>query len=330
MKVAVLGAGNWGTTLAVHLRRQGHAVELWARRREVSERIAKESENRFYLPGVVLPPGIEATSDLARALRDAPQVVFAVPSHTVREVARDAAPRLAPGAIAVCATKGLERGTHRRMSQVLREELGDRARAVVVLAGPSIAGEVIRQLPAAVVAACEEEAAARAVQQAFAGERFRVYTNGDVAGVELAVSLKNVIAIAAGMCDGLGLGTNAKAALVTRGLAEMARLGETMGASPATFAGLAGVGDLFTTCTNPDSRNRRLGEAMARGAALAEALEAIGMVAEGVETARAAAELGASERLALPITTEVAAVLFEGKSAARALDDLMRRAWRSE
>ena len=325
---AVLGAGSWGTTLAVHLAGRGGPVRLWDADRANLARIAAERENRKYLPGIALPDSVEVMSDLASALGEAALVVWAVPSFALREVARAARPHLAADALEACATKGLEpprgAGGHAsRMSEVLAQELGERARAVLV--GPSHAEEVSRGIPTSVVAAAEQLAWAEAVQAAFFAPRFRVYAQDDLIGVELGSALKNVIALAAGVSDGLGYGDNTKGALLTRGLAEMSRLGTALGARRETFFGLSGLGDLVTTAISRHSRNRRVGEELAQGRALDAVLAGLGQVAEGVHTAPAALALAQERAVDLPITREVVAVLFEGKSAPEALSALLGR-----
>jgi glycerol-3-phosphate dehydrogenase (NAD(P)+) len=325
----VLGAGSWGTTLAVHLSGRGRKVRLWDADAANLGRLAAERENRKYLPGIALPDSVEVISDLASALEDASLVVWAVPSIALREVARAARPSLPADALEACATKGLEpkpagqSGHASRMSEVLREELGDRPRAVIV--GPSHAEEVSRGIPTSVVAAADRIAWAEAVQQAFFAPRFRVYAQDDLAGVELGSALKNVIALAAGACDGLGYGDNTKGALLTRGLAEMSRLGTALGARRETFYGLAGLGDLITTAISRHSRNRRVGEELAKGRTLDAILADLGQVAEGVYTAPAALSLAQEHDVELPITREVVAILFEGKSAPDALSALLSR-----
>jgi glycerol-3-phosphate dehydrogenase (NAD(P)+) len=325
----VLGAGSWGTTLARHLAELGSGVRLWDADRANLARIAAERENRKYLPGIALPNSVEVMFDLAPALADASLVVWAVPSMALREVARAARPFVATDALEACATKGLEpprdgAGGHAsRMSQVLREELGDRPRAVLV--GPSHAEEVSRGVPTSVVAAAERMEWSEAVQRAFFAPRFRVYAQDDLVGAELGSALKNVIALAAGVSDGLGYGDNTKGALLTRGLAEMSRLGPPLGARRETLYGLSGLGDLVTTAISAHSRNRRVGEELARGRALPAILADLGQVAEGVHTAPAALALAHEHGVELPITREVCALLFEGKSAQTALAALLGR-----
>lgn len=320
---AVLGAGSWGTTLAVHLDAREWQVRLWDGDGANLACLDTERENRKYLPGIALPDSLEVIFDLASALEGASLVVWTVPSVALREVATHAKPFLARGALEACATKGLEPGTSRRMSEVLGEALGDRPRAVIV--GPSHAEEVSRGIPTSVVAAAERLEWAEDVQRAFFSPRFRVYAQDDLAGVELGSALKNVIALAAGVSDGLGYGDNTKGALLTRGLAEMSRLGAAAGARRETFFGLSGMGDLVTTAISRHSRNRRVGEELAKGKKLEQVLSELGQVAEGVNTAPAARALAEQHGVEVPITREVCALLFENTSAQEGLANLLSR-----
>jgi len=326
----VLGAGGWGTALALLLAGTGRRVGLWARRQEFAAELREVRENRPYLPGVPLPAGVYPTGDLGTALQGVELVVLAVPSHGLREIVRRAAPHLAARVTLVSATKGLESETNRRMSQVIVEELGPLARRLAVLSGPNFSAEVARGQPTATVVAASSGEVAEEVQEAFMSPRFRVYTNPDVIGVELCGALKNVYAIAAGVSDGLGLGDNARAAVITRSLAEMSRLGVALGAQPLTFAGLAGLGDLVLTCTGSLSRNRRAGLRLGRGEPVKEVLNASGMVIEGVHTAVAACDLGRRLGLRMPIAEQVVEVLFHGKAPAEAVSALMTRERRHE
>jgi glycerol-3-phosphate dehydrogenase (NAD(P)+) len=320
-RVAVLGAGSFGTTLAIHLSEAGHDVRLWGRDPASLARLERERENRKFLPGIVLPVGVKVQAELERALEAAEFQLFVVPSQATRSVARQVAATGARG-VPICASKGLELGTLRRLSEVLIESLGDPA--PVTLTGPSHAEEVARGIPTTVVAASADEGRARDVQVLCSTPRFRVYTNSDVVGCEYGGALKNVIAIAAGVCDGLGFGDNTKGALLTRGLAEMARLGEFMGAKRETFSGLTGMGDLIATAMSRHSRNRHVGERLGRGEQIEQILGAMVMVAEGVHTARAARDLGRQRGVELPITEQVCA-LFEGRDPQTALMALMTR-----
>jgi len=326
--VAVLGAGSWGTTLADLLARRGHEVRLWAYEEEVVAAVNARHQNPVFLPGCDLAPALTATADPVAAAGGASVVLTVAPSHVLRRVVEQARPGIAPGALVVSATKGIEPTSLKLMSAVLEEVLPEHP--VTALSGPSFALEVFQGQPTAVVAAAREEATARAVQAEFSTPRFRVYTHTDVVGVELAGSVKNVIAIAAGILEGLGLGNNPRAALITRGLAEITRLGLAMGADPLTFAGLAGMGDLILTTTGALSRNRALGVALAQGQSLADYTAAHRTVAEGVNTARAALALAHRMGTELPICGQVAAILFEGKPPRQAVVDLMERTLKSE
>jgi glycerol-3-phosphate dehydrogenase (NAD(P)+) len=327
-RVGVVGAGSWGTTLADLLARQGHDVTLWAWEAEVVESINADRMNRLYLDGCALAPELRATGDARAAVREKELVLCAVPSHALRAVMSSVADGLPGGAPVVGATKGLETGTLKRMSQVMGE-LAPSA-PYVALSGPSFAAEVYAGQPTAVVAASEDDEAARLAQEVFSSGRFRVYTGRDVVGVEIAAALKNVMAIAAGILEGLGLGHNPRAALITRGLAEMTRLGVALGAEAATFAGLAGMGDLVLTATGGLSRNRSLGVALGRGQSLDEYTAGQRTVAEGVNATRAALELARRHGVEMPITDQVAAVLFRDKAPSAAVTDLMERAVKAE
>jgi glycerol-3-phosphate dehydrogenase (NAD(P)+) len=325
-RVAILGAGSWGTTLALVLRDNGHDVVLWEFDAAQAAALAADRENRRFLPGVALPDDVAVTNDLARALLGSEVVVFAVPSHVVREVARAAATAIGADLLVVNVAKGIENETLERMSEVLSEELRrPRARGIASLVGPSHAEEVSVRLPTTIVAAALEEETAVRVRELFMTDYLRVYTNTDLVGVELGVSLKNVIAIAAGICDGLGYGDNTKGALITRGLAEIARLGTAMGGRPGTFAGLSGMGDLITTCISRHSRNRHVGEEIASGKTLREVLDSMVMVAEGVRTTKSAVALAARYGIEMPITEQMHRVLFEDKDPKEAIVELMVR-----
>lgn len=323
--VAVYGAGSWGSALAVLLAKAGHQVALIGRQAEEMERMNKQRENERYLPGVALPPGLLATTDLTFLKADL--LVFSVPSHSVREAARRVRSYLKPGCIVVNTAKGLEEETHLRLSEVLQEELPDNP--VAVLSGPSHAEEVGRNMPTTVVVASDVETA-ETVQDMMMTPTFRVYTNPDVIGVELGGALKNVIALCTGIAEGLGFGDNTKAALMTRGLAEIARLGVAMGGNSLTFAGLSGVGDLIVTCTSIHSRNRRAGVALGQGKPLATVLKEVGMVVEGVRATRIAHDLGLENNIPMPITEQAYKVLFAGADPQVAVADLMLRGKRHE
>ena len=325
--VAVLGAGSWGTTLAIHLCQSGAEVRLWGNVRGDLDDMIRTRENRKFLSGIRLPDGVKVLPELEDAIRAADFTFYAVPSQAVREVSRLVA-GTGPAGLPVCVAKGLELGSLKRMSEVLSECLGDPGPAI--LTGPSHAEEVSRGIPTTVVAAAADEARARAVQLLCSTPSFRVYTNTDVVGCEYASALKNVIAIAAGVCDGIGWGDNTKGALLTRGLAEISRLGVALGGRRETFFGLAGLGDLITTAMSRHSRNRHVGEEIGRGRTLDEVLGEMVMVAEGVTTARAARDLGRAHDVELPITEQVCAMLFEGRSPREALQTLMTRDLKSE
>jgi len=327
-RVGVLGGGAWGTTLADLLARRGHAVRVWAREPEVVASINGAHRNELFLPEAALADTLEATEDVVAAVRDAEVIVSAAPSHAVGAVATAAAPGVRPGALVVSVSKGLEPERLVTMSQVLAERLP--TAQVAALSGPSFALEVYQRQPTAVVAAAHDHAVAAAVQGVFATDRFRVYSHTDVLGVELGGALKNVIALAAGMLEGLGMGHNPRAALITRGLAEITRLGVAMGADALTFAGLAGMGDLVLTATGGLSRNRSLGVELGRGRSYAEAQAGRRTVAEGVNTARTAVALAERHGVELPIAREVAAILFSGRSPAQAVASLMERDLKAE
>ena len=327
--VAVLGAGSWGTALAVHLARIGHDVRLWARDARLVAEMCERRANAVYLPDVILPAAVTPTASLAEALDGPTLVLTAVPSHGMRDTIRRASPELAPGAVLVSATKGLEEGTLLRMSEVIAREVGQ-AHPVVVLSGPSFAPEVARQLPTAVLAASVDAQAAELVQQEFRGPAFRLYASEDVVGVEVGGAMKNVIAIAAGVVDSLGLGQNALAALITRGLAEISRLTCALGGRRETLAGLSGLGDLVLTCTGSLSRNRHVGLELGKGRPLGEILAGMKMVAEGVRTAHAALALGGRHGVELPITEKMVEVLTGRKDPRVATEELMLRRQRPE
>jgi glycerol-3-phosphate dehydrogenase (NAD(P)+) len=327
--VAVVGAGSWGTAVAALAAIQ-HPVVLWSRRLELAEAINATSENPDYLPGCRLPYGLRATADLDEATNGATLVAMAVPSHGFREVLARMAD-LPPDLPLVSLTKGIEEKTLRRMTEVVADLVPDHNRQRIgVLTGPNLAGEVMAGQPTAAVVAIVDDDAATIVQSTFMGPTFRVYTNPDVIGCELAGSLKNVMAIAAGMSTGLGFGDNTRAALLTRALAELTRLGVALGGQPATFAGLAGMGDLIATCTSPQSRNFRIGIGLAQGRKLDDIIKEMKMVAEGVKTTRAVLELAERAGVEMPIATQVARVLYEGHHPREAVMSLMTRQAKSE
>jgi glycerol-3-phosphate dehydrogenase (NAD(P)+) len=328
MKCAVVGAGAWGTALANVLAANGHSVWLWAREPDVVEAINGVRENRRFLPGICVEDAIRATGEMAEALGDAELVTYVAPSHGLRDVVASGARAVRPDAVLVVASKGIERESLAIMSDVVGDTLP--RHAVVALSGPSFAAEVARGQPTAVVAASAHEAAATVVQRALSSDVFRVYTHHDVIGVELGGALKNVMAVATGIVEGLGLGFNSRAALITRGLAEMTRLGIALGASQATFAGLAGLGDLVLTCTGALSRNRALGMEIGKGSTLEQALEGKDTVAEGVLNTISARALAEREGVDMPIVLAVHRILFEAQPPRLAISDLMTRELRAE
>ncbi|HEV8481818.1 MAG TPA: NAD(P)H-dependent glycerol-3-phosphate dehydrogenase [Candidatus Eisenbacteria bacterium] len=327
-RVAILGGGSWGTAIAAVLARGGHQASIWTVEPDVALDLRQNRRNSKYLPDIELPPGAVAHTDLAPALAGAEFVVWAVPVAVLRSVALQVSSQLPPGAVLVSLAKGLERGTHARPTQVLGEALP--GQAVAALLGPSHAEEVARGVPTTVAACSDDAACARTTQALFHGERFRVYTNDDLPGSEYGTALKNVIAVAAGISDGLGFGDNTKGALVTRGLAEMSRLGVALGGRKETFFGLTGLGDLVTTAFSRWSRNRHVGEELGRGVPLATVLGSMTQVAEGVPTSRVALELARDRKVDVPIIEQVTAVLFESKPPRDALLDLLARDPRRE
>lgn len=327
-QIGVIGAGAWGTTLAVKLASAQRPVTLWARTPGASEELATVRENRRYLPGIVFPPNLRIATDDAYLAEPHRLFVLAVPSAHLRGTLRILRERLYPDADLLSVVKGIEEGTHRRMSEVITEELP--GRRVAALSGPNMAREIAAGLPAGTVVASYDADLAAELASVLGSDRFRVYTNPDLVGVELCGALKNVIALAAGFVDGLALGDSGKAGIITRGLAEMTRLGVAAGAQPMTFAGLAGVGDLIATCMSPLSRNRRAGELMASGLSWAEAAAQLNGVAEGVFTVRGALELATEHGVELPIAEQVDAVVHAGRPPMQAVADLMSRAPKDE
>jgi len=333
--VAVIGAGAWGTTIARMLGARGISVRLWAATRELAIEIEQHRENVSFLPGHPLPEAVSVSSNGERVLEGAQAVIWVVPSQWLRETAAKLGPHVPADALQVCATKGIERATGMRMSQLLSDELGgaqaeELAGQFVALSGPNLSGEINDGMPALSVAASASDQRAHQAQDLLTTPLFRVYRNPDIVGVELCGALKNVIAIAAGLSDGLGFGANARAALITRGLAEMQRLGTAMGAQRQTFAGIAGMGDLVTTCTSRLSRNYSTGIRLARGETREEIQASTRAVAEGIWTAQAELELARQRAVEVPIAEAVHAVLFEGLAACDAAQALMTRAQRAE
>lgn len=328
--VAVLGAGAWGTTLALMLARADRSVRLWAHHPDHATALQATRQNERYLPGHTLPPQILITSDLGVAVTGAGLVLLVVPSAAVRTTARQLRHWLPPAVPVVNCAKGLEEASNQRLSRVIVAEIPELADHIGVLSGPNLAAEIVAGRPATSVVATINPAVAVTARGYLMTPTLRIYTSDDLVGVELCGALKNVIALGAGISDGLGMGDNAKAAFLTRGLAEMLRLGVAAGARPLTFAGLAGIGDLIATCASPLSRNRRVGERLARGQSLSTIMAELGHVAEGVATTRAASRLAAELGVTMPITEQLNLILFEGKPVERAIQDLMAREPRPE
>ena len=327
-KIAVIGAGSWGTALAVMLEQYGHDVTLWARDQKAVEEMKKTRENKQYLPGVLLGEKLQITTDQKEAVEEKEIVISAVPSRAVRETMINFSPFFQQGVIIVNAAKGLEQESLLRLSQVIKQCVCHCH--VCVLSGPSHAEEVGRCIPTACVIASEEEDIAKMIQKEFMNPNFRLYTNSDMIGVEIGAALKNIMALAAGMSDGLGFGDNTKAALMTRGIAEMTRLGIAMGGKAETFAGLSGIGDLIVTCTSMHSRNRRAGILLGEGKSLTETLAEVKMVVEGVNTVEAACELAKKYHVCMPLTEQINEVLFYGKNVKEAVLELMTRDGKAE
>ena len=332
MNIGVVGAGSWGTALADLLARIGHRVTLWAYEADLVLRMRETRENDLYLPDISLHEGLEFTSSLAEVANGRELILLVPPSQLMRRVLRELLPHLKDGRVLVSASKGIENDSLMTMSQVISEELEvlGRKAELAFLSGPSFAREVAKGLPTAVVAAAEDAQVAKLVQKVFSGERFRVYTNSDVIGIEFGGALKNVMALAAGIADGLGFGSNTRAALITRGLSEMTRLGVAAGAERQTFSGLAGMGDLVLTCTGDLSRNRSVGLELGRGKSLQEILAGMNMVAEGVKTTISTYQLAVKLKVSAPITEQVYKILEEGKDPRQAVTDLLHRSLKSE
>jgi glycerol-3-phosphate dehydrogenase (NAD(P)+) len=328
-QAAVLGAGSWGTALAIHLASVGHDVTLWGRDAGLIDDMLERRANPTYLPDITFPALLKPVRSLEDALAGARHVIVAIPSHGLRAVVRSAAPAIPAGSVLVSATKGIESGSLQRMSEVIHEETGNR-HPVVVLSGPSFAAEVARQLPTALVAASPDATAVRAVQDEFRGPSFRLYGSDDAVGVEIGAALKNIIAIAAGVTESMNLGHNAMSALITRGLAEISRLACAMGGRRESLSGLSGLGDLVLTCTGALSRNRHVGVELGRGRSLEEILAGMRMVAEGVRTTTAALALGERHGVELPIASQMAEVLAGRLTPKAAVGNLMLRPQRGE
>lgn len=325
-KVACIGAGSWGTTVAGLAAQNGHDVVLWCRRHEVATQINKLAVNEEYLPGIRLPDGLRASASIDEAMDGATVCVMGVPSHGWREILRALTPHLRDIEAVVSLTKGLEMDTNLRMSEVLFEECPDLPRSCyAMLSGPNIAKEIARRQPAATAIGCEDPAVAELVQNIFHQPYFRVYTNTDVVGCELGGAIKNIVAIAAGIADSMGFGDNAMAALMTRGLAELTRLGVRLGGQPLTFSGLAGMGDMIVTCISRYSRNRRVGKELGKGRPIDDVTSEMNMVAEGVKTCRPILELGRKVDAWMPITEGVVSVIYEGTTPDQMVADILSR-----
>jgi glycerol-3-phosphate dehydrogenase (NAD(P)+) len=325
--LAIIGGGSWGTAQANLLAQQGYSPRLWVHGRQLAEAMEKQRQNTTYLPGIKLVETVRICTSLEQALDGAEVIVIAVPSLYLRAIAQQMKPYVSPRTILISTSKGIEHKTLLRMSQVLEQQLSGR---VGVLSGPSFAAEVARHSPTAVVAAAADPEVAGTIQSLFSTPYFRVYTNEDVVGTELGGALKNIIALATGVSDGLGFGQNTRSALITRGLAEITRLGTAMGAKAITFLGLAGVGDLVLTCTGNLSRNRQVGLQLGQGRKLDQILAEMKMVAEGVETTKSAVELAKKYGVDMPITQQVHALLFEDKSPRQAVEELLARGLKRE
>ncbi|MDD4909049.1 MAG: NAD(P)-dependent glycerol-3-phosphate dehydrogenase [Candidatus Omnitrophica bacterium] len=328
-RISVLGDGGWGTTLAIHLHNKGYDVTLWGVFDDYVASLKKKRVNTRFLPGITIPRGLNITSDLREAGEGKDLIVLAIPSQYMRGVLQKAKPHIdRRNSVLVSVTKGIENKTLMRMSQVISDELG--TVKLGVLSGPTIAHELAKGMPTTAVVACGNPGICRYLQRIFISDRFRIYANDDVVGVELGGSLKNVIAIGCGISDGLGFGSNAKAALLSRGLVEISRLGVALGAKTRTFSGISGLGDLVTTCISAYSRNRYIGEQIGRGKKLKQVVKHMQMIAEGVPTARSAYELGKRHKVEMPIVREVYSVLYKNKNALKAVKDLMTRKMKVE
>lgn len=322
-KICVLGAGSWGTALALVVAKKGYNVSMWTLSEDQCQKVNSTRENVDYLPGVNIPKNIHITTDLKEAINDSSVIVVAVPSQAIRSVCKQIKPFVNKNQILVDVAKGLEKGTGLRLSQVCEKELPECK--YVVLSGPSHAEEVSRDIPTTVVVASEDLTTAEKIQDIFMSPKFRVYTNPDVVGVELGGALKNIIAFGAGICDGLGYGDNAKAALMTRGIREISRLGVAMGAETSTFSGLSGIGDLIVTCTSMHSRNRRAGILIGQGKSLEETLKEVKMVVEGITATEVAYEVAKKLNIEMPITNAIYSVLHDGANPDEVVDELMMR-----
>lgn len=329
-KITVVGAGSWGTAIAVLLSNKNFNINLWGRSRSIVEGINNQRKNPVYLPELAIPASVTAYTDIEKSHFGSDMTIIAVPSHVMRKTIRYVKPFIGNNEIILSLTKGIENESNMTMSQVIEDESGARKSLIAALSGPNHAEEVARNIPTATVIASKEERVSRQLQNIFITPSFRVYTNIDILGVEIGGAIKNVIAIAAGVSDGLGFGDNTKASLITRGLAEMIRFGVHLGANPMTFSGLSGVGDLVGTCTSKFSRNRLVGHKLGEGFSLAEVLENMKMVAEGVSTSKAIKSISANKNIVLPICVEVFSLLYENKKPIDCVTDLMMREATSE
>lgn len=323
MKIAIVGAGSWGTAIGILLAKKGYDISLWDRKKELIDEINNTHENIFYLPGVIIPSNALPTNSIEECINGAKIIVMAVSSHAVRDVGNFIKPFVNKEQIFVNLAKGIENITFKRMSEILEEIFPDNK--ITVLSGPSHAEEVSRDIPTTVVVSSKCQEASEYIQDVFITPKFRVYTNPDIIGVELGGAIKNIIALAAGICDGLGYGDNTKAALMTRGIVEIARLGVKLGAQPLTFAGLSGIGDLIVTCTSMHSRNRRAGILIGQGKTVDEAVKEVKMVVEGINATKSTYALSHKVGVEMPITNEIYLILFEGKDPKYAVSDLMLR-----
>lgn len=326
-KISVIGSGSWGTAVAVMLAANGHRVLLWSHKKQSSDALKQFKENKPYLPGIIIPDNVDFTSDISLC-GNADLIITAVPSHGIREVSKSLAPYINDNQLILNISKGLEEGTHYTLSQIIKQEIPNCQ--VAVMSGPSHAEEVSKGIPTTNVVGAESEDTANYIQDLVMNPNFRVYTNPDILGVELGGSLKNVIALCAGVLDGLNLGDNTKAALITRGITEIARLGVAMGAKPETFYGLSGIGDLIVTCTSMHSRNRRAGILIGQGLSCEEATAQVKMVVEGIKTCRAAKELSDKLGVEMPIVNQAYGVLFLGMPVGDTVDNLMNRSRKHE
>ena len=330
MKIAVIGAGAWGTTLANLLAKNGHETCLWVREQELLTEIKSKRRNTWYLPEIELSDNLDSTSEMAKALDGIDYCLMVVPTQFTRSVLLSMKELLPPRPAMICASKGIELDTLCTVSQIFKEALAGMKHGFAHLSGPTFAYEVSSEMPSSVSLGCEDKKLAKSIQELFSSDYFRVYTNPDVTGVELGGAVKNIIAIAAGIADGLEFGTNARAALITRGLAEMSRLGKAMGANPKTFMGLSGMGDLVLTCTGDLSRNRQVGLKLGHGQKLYDILDQMKMVAEGVKTTKSVYDLAKKLKVELPITDQVYSILYEDKDPSLAVKELMSRDLKEE